>query len=201
MKNVLFCFLCLFGAFTATAQKTQLQDTSYTEVLQGKFYNVKLITYTDGSYTKSATAQTDTSSIFNDYVAKMEARANQIADAAVVAMQARKAVIDFARADTFCLQTTGLSPINVLMDTYSKEFESGKWIIKFTGSAVNVTFPVLSTNKRKRLLPQGGTGKTLRMAGRLAWITNYPFDGINLLYQVNPGFWSSIDSSIFLMRN
>ena len=201
MKNILFCFLWLFCALTATAQKTELQDTSYTEVLQGKFYNVKLVTYSDGSYTKSATAQTDTTIIYNEYVAKMEAKGNQIADAAVIAMQARKAVIDFARADTFCLKATGLSPINLLMDTYSKEFESGSWVIKFTGSTVNVTFPVLSTNKRKRLLPQGGTAKTLRMAGRSAWITNYPFDGINLLYQVKPGFWSSIDGSVVLMRN
>lgn len=200
MKNILFVFLCLFCAFTATAQKTQLQDTSYTEVLQGKFYNVKLVTYTDGSYTKTATAQTDTSAVFNEYVSKMEARGNQIADAMVVAMQARKAVIEFAYADTLCLQTTGRSPINLLMNAYTNDFETGSWEIVVTGTRTDVTFPVLSTNQRKRLLPAGGTGKTMRVVGRLAWITNYPFTGINILAKVNSGEWANGDRTIVLKR-
>lgn len=204
MKNILLGFLCLFCAFTANAQKVQLQDTSYTEVVQGKFFLVKLVTYTDGSYAKSATPQTDTTSVLNDYVAKIESRANQIADAAVIAMQARQAAIEFSRMDTICIAITGKSPMTLIMDTYSAEFSTGQWQIVVSGTPRNVTFPIHSVSKRRRILVEGdAVAKTLRMGGNMLWITNYPVSGtLNILYKAKDkeNLWQSIDKSITLKR-
>lgn len=203
MKNISFLFLSLFvfAAQLATAQtKEVLTDTTYNVNRNGTFLSVNFIGYSDGSYTETATPQTDTNAVFNQYVQNIETRANAIASAAVVAMQARAFSVDAAKLDTQCVALTGRSPVSLLMKPYGAEFLTGSWVIVVNGVTTNVVFSELSTTGRLRLTPAGGTAKTMLLFGNFLRMTNYPATGINLLYRVKSGLWSSQDKTVVLKK-
>ncbi len=200
-KSILLAFY-VFSFFLLRGQSTEVVlDTTYNQSKSGLFYTINYVKYSDGSYQERAIALADSNYVLNDYVAKIEARCNVIAEAAVTGMQARQASIDFARMDTLCINLSGRSPVKTLMDIYTSEFSVGQWTIAFSGSTTNVTFPVLSTNKRKRLLPEGTTAKTMLVFGKMMRLTNYPFQGINLLFRVKEGYWANYDKTIVLKRS
>ncbi len=199
MKYLFFLFFSLVY-LNISAQSQVVLDTTYNTSKSGFLYTINLVQYADGSYTERATIQGDSISILNDQVQKIETRCNMIAEAAVIAMQARQASIDFAKMDTLCISLTARSPVKQLMDAYSAELSIGQWVIIINGTTTNVTFPVLSTNQRKRLLPAGSTAKTMLIFGKMMRLINYPATGINLLFRVKEGLWQSIDKSVILKK-
>ena len=201
MKKLLIFVFVLVGLNLSGQSLQVVNDTTYSTVKNGVFFTVNLVVYSDGSTVERSNVQLDSSAVLNDYVTKIEYRCNIIADAAIVAMQARQASINFAKMDTLCVNLTGKSPVKNLMDVYTSELSVGQWTITFSGTNVKVAFPVLSTNKRMRLLPEGGSAKTILVFGKMMRITNYPFQGINLLFRVKNGYWTSYDKTIVLMRS
>lgn len=205
-KSIILSLIAFCFSLVCTAQIREVQlDTTYTESVNGQFFTVNLVNYTDGTYSKSTRLGKDTLSILNEQVAKIESRSNQIAQAALIVMQARQAAIEFSRMDTACIAIIGKSPMTVIMDTYSADFASGQWQISFPGTTRNVTLPKHSISKRVRLLVEGdAVAKTIRMGGEMLWITNYPIAGtLNIFYKDKnkPNLWQSIDKTIVLKRN
>ena len=196
MKHTLF-FLLL--ALQISAQEVT-KDTSYLTNTGGNFFSVTRIEYSDGAYSENKTLVGDTSAILSLYVNKISSEANQYASAAIIAMKAQSATSQMAKLDTVISAMLLLSPITSIMGSYEREFLQGTWEIQFGGTNTSVTFPRLSTNKRIRMLPQGGTARTIILYGNMMRIVNYPIAGPQILFKIREGRWENITRTIVLRR-
>lgn len=192
MKQTLIAIL-LFAALTASAQtQTVTLDTTYIVNSGGNFFEVSRIEYSNGAYSEKRDFLGDTLTIYNRYVAKIEGEANEIAAAAVTAYRMRQKTTDWAKLDTVTAARLLRSPITGIMDVYEKEFLSGNWQIEFSGTTTAATFPRLSSNKRIRL-QANGTARTMLIYGKVMRLVNYPFTGLNTLFQLREGYWINLE--------
>lgn len=196
MKNLLF--ILFFPAFLTAQEVTR--DTSYLTSSGGNFFNVNRVEYDNGAYSEVSTLIGDTLSILSLYVNKISSEANQYASAAVIAMRAQSAAATLAKLDTVMTARLARSPITAIMDSYEREFLQGTWEIVNGGVATSVTFPRLSTNKRIRLLPAGGTARTMIIYGNMLRLVGYPVSGNNTLFKVKEGRWGNLTRTIILRR-
>ena len=196
MKNLLF--ILFFPAFLTAQEVTR--DTSYLTSSGGNFFNVNRVEYDNGAYSEVSTLIGDTLSILSLYVNKISSEANQYASAAVVAMRAQSATAVLAKLDTVMAERLARSPITAIMDSYEREFLQGTWEIVNGGVATSVTFPRLSTNKRIRLLPAGGSARTMLIFGNMLRLVAYPVAGNNTLFKVKEGRWENLTHTIVLKR-
>ena len=183
-------FLCSLSAYTQTVTL----DTTYIVNQGGVFFELSRIEYTNGSYSEKKDFLGDTVTIFNRYVAKVEGEANEIAAAAATAYRMRQKTSDWAKLDTITTARLLRSPITAIADSYEKEFLTGNWQIEFSGTSTAATFPRLSSNKRIRLQPAtGGTPRTMLLYAKVLRIVNYPFSGVNILFQLREGYWINLE--------
>jgi len=183
-------FLCSLSAYTQTVTL----DTTYIVNQGGVFFELSRIEYTNGSYSEKKDFLGDTLTIFNRYVAKIEGEANEIAAAAATAYRMRQKTSDWAKLDTITTARLLRSPITAIADSYEKEFLTGNWQIEFSGTSTAATFPRLSSNKRIRLQPAtGGTPRTMLLYAKVLRIVNYPFSGVNILFQLREGYWINLE--------
>jgi hypothetical protein len=192
MKQTLIAIL-LFAALTASAQtQTVTLDTTYIVNSGGNFFEVSRIEYSNSAYSEKRDFLGDTLTIYNRYVAKIEGEANEIAAAAASAYRMRQKTSDWARLDTVVTQRLLRSPITGIMDSYEREFLQGNWQIEFSGTTAAATFPRLSSNKRIRL-QANGTARTMLLYGKVMRLVNYPFTGLNTLFQLREGYWINLE--------
>lgn len=196
MKNLLF--ILFFPAFLTAQEVTR--DTSYLTNSGGNFFNVNRIEYDNGAYSETSTLVGDTLAVLSLYANKIANEANQYAAAAVIAMRAQSATAVLAKLDTVMAERLARSPITAIMDSYEREFLQGTWEIVNGGVATSVTFPRLSTNKRIRLLPAGGTARTMIIYGNMLRLVGYPVSGNNTLFKVKEGRWGNLTRTIILRR-
>lgn len=196
MKQILF-FLLL--ALQISAQEIT-KDTSYLTNSGGNFFNVSRVEYENGAYSEISTLIGDTLSVLSLYVNKISNEANRYAAAATIAMRAQSATASLSKLDTIMTAKLLRSPITSIMDSYEREFLVGSWQIISSGIPTSVTFPRLSTNKRIRLLPSGGTARTMLIYGNMLRLTNYPVSGNNTLFKVREGRWENLTRTIILRR-
>lgn len=196
MKKLLF--LLLFPAFISAQEITR--DTSYLTNSGGNFFNVNRIEYENGAYSETSTMIGDTLAVLSLYANKISSEANRYASAAVVAMRAQAATATLSKLDTIMTAKLLRSPITSIMDSYEREFLVGSWQIISSGIPTSVTFPRLSTNRRIRLLPSGGTARTMLIYGNMLRLTNYPVSGNNTLFKVREGRWENLTRTIILRR-
>jgi hypothetical protein len=193
MKQTLIAILLFFAALTASAQtQTVTLDTSYIVNSGGNFFEVSRIEYSNGAYNEKRDFLGDTLTIYNRYVAKIEGEANEIAAAAASAYRMRQKTSDWAKLDTVTSARLLRSPITGIMDVYEKEFLTGNWQIEFSGTTAAATFPRLSSNKRIRL-QANGTARTMLLYGKVMRLVNYPFTGLNTLFQLREGYWINLE--------
>lgn len=176
------------------------KDTSYLTNSGGNFFSVNRIEYENGAYSEISTMIGDTLAVLSLYANKISTEANQYAAAAVIAMRAKSATASLAKLDTAMTLRLARSPITAIMDSYEREFLEGSWQIVNNGVPVLVTFPRLSTNRRIRLLPTGGSARTLLIFGNMLRIVNYPVSGNNTLFKVKEGRWENLTRTIVLRR-
>jgi len=176
------------------------KDTSYLTNSGGNFFNVTRVEYGDGAYSENKTLVGDTSAILSLYVNKISNEANQYAAAAIIAMKAQSATSQMAKLDTVMTSILLRSPITSIMDSYEREFLQGVWEIQYNGTNTTVTFPRLSTNKRIRMLPAGGTARTMLLYGNMMRIVNYPITGPQTLFKVREGRWENLTRTIVVRR-
>jgi len=196
MKILLF--ILLFPALLSAQEITR--DTSYLTNSGGNFFNVNRIEYENGAYSETSAMIGDTLAVLSLYVNKISSEANQYAAAAVIAMRAQSATAVLAKLDTVMAERLARSPITAIMDSYEREFLQGTWEIVNGGVATSVTFPRLSTNKRIRLLPAGGTARTMIIYGNMLRLVGYPVSGNNTLFKVKEGRWGNLTRTIILRR-
>jgi len=196
MKKLIF--LLLFPAFLSAQEVTR--DTSYMTNSGGNFFNVNRIEYDNGAYSETSAMIGDTLAVLSLYANKISSEANQYAAAAVIAMRAQSATAVLAKLDTVMAERLARSPITAIMDSYEREFLQGTWEIVNGGVATSVTFPRLSTNKRIRLLPAGGTARTMIIYGNMLRLVGYPVSGNNTLFKVKEGRWGNLTRTIILRR-
>jgi len=196
MKQIIF--LLLFSASISAQEITK--DTSYLTNSGGNFFNVTRIEYSDGAYSENKALVGDTSAILSLYVNKISSEANQYASAAIIAMKAQSATAQMAKLDTIISAMLLRSPITSIMDSYEREFLQGTWEIQYNGTNTAVTFPRLSTNKRIRMLPAGGTARTMLLYGNMMRIVNYPIAGPQTLFKVRGGRWENLTRTIVVRR-
>lgn len=196
MKYILF-FLLL--TLQISAQEVT-KDTSYLTNSGGNFFNITRIEYSDGAYSENKTLVGDTSAILSLYVNRISNEANQYASAAIIAMKAQSATAQMAKLDTIISAMLLRSPITSIMDSYEREFLQGTWEIQYNGTNTAVTFPRLSTNKRIRMLPAGGTARTMLLYGNVMRIVNYPITGPQTLFKVRGGRWENLARTIVVRR-
>ena len=196
MKKLIF--LLLFPAFLSAQEVTR--DTSYLTNSGGNFFNVNRIEYDNGAYSETSAMIGDTLAVLSLYANKISSEANQYAAAAVIAMRAQSATAVLAKLDTVMAERLARSPITAIMDSYEREFLQGTWEIVNGGVATSVTFPRLSTNKRIRLLPAGGTARTMIIYGNMLRLVGYPVSGNNTLFKVKEGRWGNLTRTIILRR-
>jgi hypothetical protein len=60
------------------------------------------------------------------------------------------------------------------------------------GQIPAATFPRLSSNKRIRL-QANGTARTMLLYGKVMRLVNYPFTGLNTLFQLREGYWINLE--------
>lgn len=197
MKKLIF--LLLFPAFLSAQEVTR--DTSYLTNSGGNFFNVNRIEYDNGAYSETSTLVGDTLAVLSLYVNKISDKANQYASAAVVAMRAQSATATLAKLDTVMTGRLLRSPITSIMDSYEREFLQGSWEIQYNGTTTAVTFPHLSTNKRIRLLPAGGSARTMLIFGNMLRLVAYPISGNNTLFKVKEGRWENLTRTIVLKKS
>lgn len=197
MKNLLF--ILFFPAFLTAQEVTR--DTSYLTNSGGNFFNVNRIEYDNGAYSETSTLVGDTLAVLSLYANKIANEANQYASAAVIAMRAQSATATLAKLDTSMTARLARSPITSIMSSYEREFLIGSWEIVYNGTTTAVTFPRLSTNQRIRLLPSGGTARTLLIFGNMLRIVNYPVTGNNTLFKVKEGRWENLTRTIVLKKS
>ena len=198
MKQLIF--ILLFPPFFAGAQDIT-RDTSYLINASGKFFDITRVEYSDGTYNERATLVGDTTAAVSLYANQITNTANQYASAAIVAMRAQAATATLAKLDTNIIARIGRSPLTAVMASYEREFLEGSWEIQSSGSAaVSVTFPRLSTNQRIRMLPSGGTARTMLIFGNMLRLVNYPVSGNNTLFKVREGRWENLTRTIILRR-
>ena len=193
-------FLLLFLPLFASSQEIT-KDTSYLINSGGNFFNVNRIEYENGAYSEVSSMIGDTLAVLSLYANKISSEANQYASAAVISMRAQAATAQLAKLDTAMTARLGTSPITSIMDSYEREFLTGSWEIVYNGNTTAVTFPRLSTNQRIRLLPSGGTARTLLIFGNMLRIVNYPVTGNNTLFKVKDGRWENLARTIVLKKS
>ena len=193
-------FLLLFLPLFASSQEIT-KDTSYLINSGGNFFNVNRIEYENGAYSEVSSMIGDTLAVLSLYANKISSEANQYASAAVISMRAQAATAQLAKLDTAMTARLGTSPITSIMDSYEREFLLGSWEIVYNGNTTAVTFPRLSTNQRIRLLPSGGTARTLLIFGNMLRIVNYPVTGNNTLFKVKDGRWENLARTIVLKKS
>ena len=196
MKYILFLFI--FSASLSAQEITK--DTSWLTNTAGIFYNVARVEYDNGAYSESSTVVGDTLAVLSLYANKISSEANAFASAAVVAMRAQAATAQLAKLDTVMTAKLLRSPISSIMDSYEREFLQGSWEILYNGTTTAVTFPRLSTNKRIRLLPAGGSARTMLIFGNMLRLVAYPVAGNNTLFKVKEGRWGNLTRTIILRR-
>lgn len=196
MKHLIF--LLLFSA-SLSAQEA-IKDTSYISNSGGKFFSISRVEYDNGTYTESSTLVGDTIAVLSFYVNKISSEANQFANAATIAMRSQSATAVLAKLDTLMTARLLRSPITSIMDSYEREFLQGSWEIQYNGTTTAVTFPRLSSNKRIRLLPSGGTARTMLIFGNMLRLVGYPATGNNTLFKVREGKWENLTRTIVLKR-
>jgi hypothetical protein len=196
MKKLLFLFL--FPTLLSAQEITK--DTSYLTNSGGNFFNVSRVEYENGAYSETSTLIGDTLAVLSLYVNKISNEANQYASAAVIAMRAQSATASLSKLDTIMTAKLLRSPITSIMDSYEREFLVGSWQIISSGIPTSVTFPRLSTNRRIRILPSGGTARTMLIYGNMLRLTNYPVSGNNTLFKVREGRWENLTRTIILRR-
>ena len=196
MKKLLF--VMLIPAFVSAQEITK--DTSYLANIGGSFFNITRIEYENGAYSEGATLVGDTIAVLSLYVNKISNEANQYASAAAIAMRAQAATSALSKLDTIMTAKLLRSPITSIMDSYEREFLQGSWQIINSGVPTAVTFPRLSTNRRIRLLPSGGTARTMIIYGNMLRLVNYPVAGPQTLFKIREGRWENITRTIVLRR-
>ena len=198
MKKLFFLLACL-PVFAMAQEVTK--DTSWFNNTGGNFFNVTRIEYDNGTYTETASLVGDTTAMVSYYANYISAQAQNYASAAVVAMKAQAATATLAKLDTSMTARLARSPITSIMSSYEREFLIGSWEIVYNGTTTAVTFPRLSTNQRIRLLPSGGTARTLLIFGNMLRIVNYPVTGNNTLFKVKEGRWENLTRTIVLKKS
>ncbi len=193
MKNILFFALLLCSLSALQAQTTDpTKDTTIITNVGGVFFEVRRLEYPDGTYNESSARIGDTTAMVSVYVNRIAAEADQLAQAAATAYRLRQKTTEWARLDTVVTQRLGRSPITAIMDSYEREFLSGSWQIEFSGTTAAATFPRLSSNKRIRL-QANGTARTMLLYGKVMRLVNYPFTGLNTLFQLRDGYWINLE--------
>lgn len=195
MRNILFFALLLCSLSASQAQTVeQSKDTTIITNVGGVFFEVRRIEYTDGTYNESSTRIGDTTAMVSVYVNRIAQESEQIAAAAATAYKMRQKTSDWAKLDTITTARLLRSPITAIADSYEREFLTGNWVIEFSGTSTAATFPRLSSNRRIRLQPAtGGTPRTMLLYGKVLRIVNYPFSGVNILFQLREGYWINLD--------
>lgn len=191
MKQTLILALLFLCSLSAFAQTVTL-DTTYIVNESGQFFELSRISYSNGAYSEKKDFLGDTLTIFNRYVAKIEGEANEIAAAAATAYRMRQKTTDWAKLDTLTTARLLRSPITAIADSYEREFLTGNWQIEFSGTSTAAAFPRLSSNKRIRL-QANGTARTMLIYGKVVRLVNYPFTGLNTLFQLREGYWINLD--------
>lgn len=190
MKQTLFIIL-LFPAFLFAQDVTR--DTYYITTSGSNFFETHRIEYSTGAYSETSTLIGDTTSMLSVYVNKIASEAQQQAIAGQTAYRMRQKTTEWAKLDTITTARLLRSPITAIADSYEREFLTGSWEIQFSNTTTAVTFPRLSTNKRIRLLPSGSTAKTMLIYGPVIRLVNYPFTGLNTLFQLKEGYWINLE--------
>jgi hypothetical protein len=195
MKNILFFALLLCSLSALQAQTSDAtKDTSFISNTGGVFYEVRRIEYADGAYSETSGKIGDTTAMVSVYVNRIASESDQLAQAAAIAYRMRQRTTEWARLDTVVTQRLLRSPITGIMDSYEREFLQGNWQIEFSGTTTAATFPRLSSNKRIRLQPAtGGTARTMLLFGKVMRLVNYPFTGLNTLFQLREGYWINLE--------
>jgi hypothetical protein len=195
MKNTLFFALLLCSLSALQAQTSDpIKDTTIITNVGGVFFEVRRIEYADGAYSETSGKIGDTTAMVSVYVNRIASESDQLAQAAATAYRMRQRTTEWTRLDTVVTQRLLRSPITGIMDSYEREFLQGNWQIEFSGTTTAATFPRLTSNKRIRLQPAtGGTPRTMRIYGKNMEITNYPFTGKNVLFQLREGYWINLE--------
>lgn len=195
MKKILFFALLICSLSALQAQTVeQSKDTTIITNVGGTFFEVRRIEYTDGTYNESSSKIGDTTAMVSVYVNRIAQESEQIAAAAATAYRMRQKTSDWARLDTITTARLLRSPITAIADSYEREFLTGNWQIEFSGTSTAATFPRLSSNKRIRLQPAtGGTARTMLLYGKVMRLVNYPFTGLNTLFQLREGYWINLE--------
>ena len=188
MKKILLATLLALPFF---AYSQECRDTSYTVNEGGIFFDISRTTCTDGTYTEAKSIVGDTTAIVSRYANKIVNDVAPLANAAVTAMRASQISTTLLKFDTLTTAQLGRSPLTAVMDSYEREFLTGSWVIEFNNTSTAVTFPRLSTNKRIRLLPAGGSARTFLLFGNMLRLVNYPITGNNILFRYKEGYWYS----------
>lgn len=196
MKNVL---LLLFFPLILVAQTGEpVSDTSYFVKQGSLFYEVKTLTYKDGSEQTFKTLIGDTATLIIAARDRLTSKAATFAVDAQFTSKFRRQFTDVLRDADAVKALTGQDPQKAIQDEFSEPFLSGDWTVKRDGITSTVTF-TLNAQGNLRYAINAGATKQAVLIGRALRLKNYPSNGTDTdVYQLPGGAWINLDRTVVL---
>ena len=196
MKKLIFFFLIIISA-SASAQVVTL-DSLWQENENGKFYEVRRVEYSTGTYSQNRALIGDTLSVFNGYLNTFVIEGVRMANDAVGVSQFDKNISEMNNRNTDVFLITGRDIFDTLTATYALPLLIQGWTITVDTAQVDVEFSV-NANGQLRYQITGFPTRNAIVISNTMRLRNFAATGKPLdIYKRPGGNWFSIDNRVKL---
>lgn len=172
------------------------KDTTWQVSSNGKFYESRLIEYSNGETYQDRRLIGDTASVFRGYLTEFEAAGNRMANAANEARTNDKEIRQILQRRDSILAKFGRDITDTLTAKYAGTLLASGWVVHEDTTALDVVFTVNAQGQLRYQI----TGYPVRNAfviSRTLRLQNYKATGRPLdIYAAPGGNWGSVDDRV-----
>lgn len=194
MRNIVFIILCL--PLFASAQTIVTKHSAWQEITGGKFYVVRLVEYSDGTYSQTRNLSGDTATVFNNSLKTAVQEGYRMANVAYEARDNDKSIRAVLKQSDTLLVYTGMDLADTLTAIFSPSLLASGWEITEAGSEWAIEFTV-NANGSLRYQIAGYVQRGGNVISNTMRLNNWRDSGKNIdLYKAPGGNWFSIDDAV-----
>lgn len=188
-----FCSLAAFAQGTGAAIVTK--DTVYQSNSNGKFYETRLVEWSNGESSKTVKLIGDTLTVFNGYLNETYREANRMANVAFEARDFNKIIQGLLQRRDTVLAKLNKDIADTLAAKYAGQLLQSGWKVHEELSILDVTFSI-NAQGQLRYQIQGFVTRNAFLLGRTMRLQNFK-DGDKLdFYQAPGGNWFTVDDRV-----
>lgn len=196
MKKVLY--ILLFLPFLTTAQTVVVKDTTWQTAANGKFYEDRLVQYSNGESSQTRRLIGDTASVFASYLARFEAESNRMANIAFEVRDNDKTIRGILQMRDTLLAKFNRDATDTLAAKYAGPLLVKGWTITEDTATLATDFSINGQGQLRYQIA-GFPVRNGFLIGRVMRLQNYKATGRALdLYAAPGGNWFSIDDRVRL---